>query len=79
MKMDKKLKTKYVQILADALDFYPSKVSEIMDQLDAIINKTSDEGILKDLYYVWNELDALKIDLVNCAKFFNYFFKKGDQ
>jgi hypothetical protein len=75
---EKKLKTKYVQILVDALEFAPKKVSEIMDELDVVIEKTSDEKIVKDLNYIWMELDSLKIELVNCAKFFKYFFM-GDQ
>ena len=65
-------KLKYVDILADALEFAPKKVAEIMDELDAIIEKTSDERIVRDLYYIWNELDSLKIELVNCSKFFKF-------
>jgi predicted Zn-dependent protease with MMP-like domain len=72
-------KQKYVNILTDALDFLPTKVAEIMDELDAVIEKTSDEKIIKDLNYLWTELDSLKIELVNCAKFFKYFFYRGDQ
>ena len=71
-------KKKAAKILEDALEFYPEKVANIMDQVDTIINKTSDENILKDLYYVWNELDELKIDLFHCAKLFKHFFG-GDQ
>jgi predicted Zn-dependent protease with MMP-like domain len=70
--------SRYFLILADALDFLPEKVARIMDELDIIINKTTDEKIVKDLNYLWNELDELKIELVNCAKFFKYFFR-GDQ
>ena len=71
---------KYADILSDALEFLPIKVSEIMDELDVVIEKTSDEQLIKQLNYVWNELDALKIELVNCSKFFKYFFiKEGDQ
>jgi hypothetical protein len=69
---------RYFLILADALDFLLEKVARIMDELDIIINKTTDEKIVKDLNYLWNELDELKIELVNCAKFFKYFFR-GDQ
>ena len=65
---------KAVKMLENALDFYPTKVAEIMDEIDSVINKTSDESILKDLYYIWNELDELKIDLFHCAKLFKYFF-----
>jgi uncharacterized membrane protein len=74
-------KTKYANILADALDFLPKRVSEIMDELDACINKigkTTDEQTVKHLNYIWMELDSLKTELVNCAKFFKYFFR-GDQ
>jgi hypothetical protein len=71
-------KKKAAKILENALDFYQEKVANIMDQVDTIINKTSDENILKDLYYVWNELDELKIDLFHCAKLFKHFFG-GDQ
>jgi predicted Zn-dependent protease with MMP-like domain len=77
--MEEKKLTKYVNILADALDFMPKKVSEIMDELDVVIEKTSDEQIVRDLNYIWMELDALKIELVNCAKFFKYFFKGEKQ
>jgi hypothetical protein len=75
-------KTKYANILADALDFLPKRVSEIMDELDACINKigkTDEQQLIKDLNYIWTELDSLKIELVNCAKFFKYFFYRGDQ
>jgi hypothetical protein len=78
MDMDKKLKTKYVQILADALEFAPKKVSEIMDELDSCIAKTTDEQTVKHLNYIWMELDSLKTELVNCAKFFKQFFLKGE-
>jgi hypothetical protein len=70
-------KEKYANILADALEFAPKKVAEVMDELDSCIAKTSDEQIVKCLNYVWMELDALKIELVNCAKFFK--FLRGDQ
>jgi hypothetical protein len=73
---EKKLKTKYVNILADALEFAPRKVAEIMDELDNCIAKTNDEEIVKPLNFIWTELDALKIELVNCNKFFKYFFKE---
>ena len=73
-------RTKYANILSNALDFLPVKVTEIMDELDSCIAKTSDEQLIKQLNYVWNELDTLKIELVNCSKFFKYFFiKEGDQ
>jgi hypothetical protein len=74
METKKEATKKAAKILENALDFYPRKVARIMDEVDSIINKTSDESILKDLYYVWNELDELKIDLVECAKLFKYFF-----
>ena len=70
---------KATKILEDALEFYPEKVAKIMDEVDAVINKTSDESILKDLYYIWNQLDELKIDLFHCAKLFKYFFRGGQQ
>jgi hypothetical protein len=68
---------KAAKILENALSYYPEKVIRIMDKVDSVIQKTSDESIIKDLYYIWNELDELKIDLVECAKLFKYFF--GDQ
>jgi len=70
--------SKYTNILSDALEFLPEKVAEIMDEIDIVIQKTTDESIVKQLFYVWNELDSLKTQLVNCSKFFKYFFK-GDQ
>jgi predicted Zn-dependent protease with MMP-like domain len=65
-------KLKYINVLDDALEFLPKKVSEIMDELDVVIEKTSDEKIVKDLNYIWMELDSLKIELVNCSKFFKF-------
>jgi hypothetical protein len=70
-------KKKATKILQNALSYYPEKVARVMDRVDNIIKRTSDESIIKDLYYVWNELDELKIDLFECAKLFKYFF--GDQ
>ena len=72
-------KVKAIAILADALDFYPEKVAEIMDEVDSCIKTTTDETIIKQLYHIWNELDSLKTELVNCSKFFKYFFKEGEQ
>jgi predicted Zn-dependent protease with MMP-like domain len=75
-------KLKYINVLDDALDFLPTKVAEIMDELDVVIEKTSDEKIVKDLNYIWMELDALKIELVNCSKFFKFLqtvFLQGQQ
>jgi hypothetical protein len=68
---------KATKILQNALEYYPEKIARIMDKVDNVIQKTSDESIIKDLYYIWNELDELKINLVECAKLFKYFF--GDQ
>ena len=73
-KMTEETKKKAAKILEDALEFYPEKVANIMDEIDSVINKTSDESILKDLYYIWNELDELRIDLFHCAKLFKHFF-----
>ena len=66
------MESKYTNILADALDFLWKKVAEIMDELDACIEKTSDEQLIKDLNYIWMELDSLKIELVNCSKFYKF-------
>jgi hypothetical protein len=63
---------KLMQILADALEYMPIKVSKIMDMLDSCIAKTSDEQMIKPLNDIWMELDELKIELVNCAKFFKF-------
>jgi hypothetical protein len=73
-------KAKATKILENALGYYPEKIARIMDEVDVVIEKTTDESIIKNLYYVWNELDELKIDLTECAKLFKYFFgDQGDQ